>query len=224
MNRFFNSWIFFLSIIAFPFVIAVGWNENFQFFGFSIPGEEFAYGYILFPTISGLLLLLGILKAYRKWMGIAIIRQKSKFVFHTLIDTERRKQVTLYNYLELVFLLLISSYYLYFIEVTPWIALALSFITVEHFLSNAIGLHMKSYGVGISNKAIVRVDREIDAIYFKGLKKITKQQDSLIFDYNNELTLFIPLTCVPPKKMDQFMATIYEKAPKSKVFYAGFEG
>jgi len=223
MNKFFNSWIFILGVLAFPFAIAVGWNENFQFFGFTIPGEEFEYGNTIFLTVALLLGFLGGFKSYRKWMGLFIIKQEKKFIFTSPISKERKSRVGLYNYLEIIFLLLFTLFYLNFITTVTWLAVAFMLITLEHIISTVVGLHLNNYGVGITNKAIVRADREVDAIYFKGLSRITQQQDQLLFEYSTGLVLEIPLSVIPKKRKAEFLKTLQVKAPKEKVFYSGFD-
>lgn len=223
MNKFFNSWIFILGVIAFPFAIAVGWNEDFQFFGFTIPGEEFEYGEYIFISVALLLALLAGFKSYRKWMGIFIIKQTSKFLFTTPISEERKSRVGMYNYLEIIFLLLFSFFYLNFITTVTWLAVVYVLITLEHIINTVVGFHLNNYGLGITNKAIVRADREIDAIYFKGLSRITQQQDQLLFEYSTGLVLEIPLSVIPQDRKADFFKLLQEKAPKEKVFYSGFD-
>lgn len=223
MNRFYNLWITIVCILTLPVALSVGLNEDFTILGFTIEGEEFAYGEIVFAASAGLLLILGGLKAVRKWMGLRLIAQKDKFSFITPISDKRKKRVALYSGLEVVFLIFWSIVF-YLMANAAWpLVVALLFLALEHTLNVFIGLKLNKYGIGITNKALLRVDREVDVLYFSGLQKISFQQQNIFFEYINDLALFIPLDAIPEDKKTEFDLILKEKINPERVYYSGLE-
>ena len=222
MNRFFNSWILLFTILVFPFALAVGLNEDFEFIGLKIQGEEFEYKTIVFSSVAGVLFLLGAVKATKKWLGIRVIKQTKRFKFTCELSQERKKRVLVYNGIEIVFLLLFTGLFGYLSADTLVLALVYFALALEHFLASFVGVTKNKYGVGVSTKALIRVDREVNVVYFKGLQKVTKHQDTLYFDYVNGLTLHIPLNVIPKNKEDEFYTTLRTYVDPNKVYYSGF--
>lgn len=222
MNRFFNIWLFIFCVIGIPFAIAIGLNEDFKFFGIEIQGEEYPYKNITFGIIAAAIFLLGILKASKKWLGLYTIKQKNRFQFHTPLSKERKKRVLLYGVIELVFFLIFAFTYFFFTLESIFISIVLFLIAIEHLLNLIIGIGQNNFGVGLSKKAIIRVDREIDVLYFKGLQKITKHQQTLYFDYVNDLVLHIPLNTIPDTEKAKFFELLEKVNSKDKVYYEGF--
>lgn len=222
MNKFFNSWILFLCIITFPFALAVGMNEDYYFFGLRIPGEEFQYAEIFFSVVSGLVLVLGGLKATRKWMGLNLVRQRDKMSFSTFISDSRMKRLLLYTGIEVFFFMALGLFYSLFVKETQLLGIVLLLLSFEHFLHLSIGLSKRYYRLGITSKAIVQADREVNVVYFKGLKQITKQQQTLFFEYTNDLVLEIPLDAIPELKQMRFIRMLQRKVNPNKVFFSGF--
>lgn len=222
MNRFFNIWILLFTIMVFPFALAVGLNEDFEFLGLKIQGEEFEYKKIVFTSVAGVLFLLGAIKASKKWLGIRVVKQVKRFKFTCGISQERKSRVLVYNWIEIVFLLLFTALFGYISPETQVLALVYLILAVEHFTISFIGVTKNKYGVGISSKALIRVDREVNVVYFKGLQKVTKHQDTLYFDYVNGLTLHIPLNVIPKEKETSFYEALRKQVDPDKVYYSGF--
>lgn len=222
MNKFFNIWILIFTIVIFPFALAVGLNEDFEFLGLKIQGEEFEYKNIVFTSLAAVLFLLAALKASKKWLGISVIRQVKKFKFTCGISKERKSRVLVYNYIEVVFLFLFTFFFWYISSDTWIIALVYFIIGVEHLMNTFVGLTQNKYGIGLSSKALVRVDREVNVVYFKGLQKITKHQDTLYFDYVNGLNLYVPLNIIPLDKEAEFYAALRKQVDPDKIYYSGF--
>ena len=223
MNRFYNIWITIVCILSIPIALAVGLNEDFSIFGYTIEGEEFAYGELVFAICAGILLVLGGFKAVRKWMGLRLVGQKQKFSFITPISVERKKRVALYNALEIIFLLLWGGLFFYLTSAAWSLAFVLFFLALEHTLNSFIGLGGNKYCIGVTNKAILRVDREVDVVYFKGLQKISIQQQSIFFEYINDLVLHLPLDAIPSEELSNFDAILREKINPERVYYSGFK-
>ena len=222
MNKFFNLWIIIITVVSLPFTLAVGLNEDFHIFGYKVQGIEFEYKFITFSIIASLLFLLGALKATKKWMGLNVTRQKHRFIYTAFISDERKLRVLLYNSIEIIFLAIFGGFFFYISDDTLYIGLIFFILTGEHFINTILGIHKKYYRIGITKKAIIRVDREIDLIYFKGLQKITKHQQTLYFDYPDNLVLHFPLNVIPDDQHKTFYATLKEQVDPNKVYYSGF--
>ncbi len=222
MNRFYNIWLFIITLVSFPFALAVGLNEDFEFFGFNIQGEEFAYKQVVFIVGGAALFLLGDLRASKKWMGLNVMRQTKRFKYTSEISEERRRRVLIYNFIEIIFLLLFGLFFFIMTNEAIYLSIAYALLAVENLANSFVGMSKQGYGIGISSKALIRVDREVNVIYFKGLQKITKHQDTLYFDYINDLTLHIPLNCVPQDKETEFYQALKEQVDPNKVYYSGF--
>lgn len=221
MNKFYNSWITIVCISSIPIALAIGLNEDFTIFGYTIEGEEFAYGDLAFAIAGGIVLVLGGFKAVRKWMGLRLVTQTEKFSFITSISKERKQRVRLYNTIEILFLVLWGGLFFYLSSASWSLAFVLFLIATEHLLNSLVGLNGNKFRIGVTKKAILRVDREVDVVYFKGLQKITVQQQSIIFEYINGLVLHLPLDAIPDDQLKEFEKEIKEKINPERVYYSG---
>lgn len=221
MNRFANIWLLIIAIGSFPFAVALGTNEDFSIFGWRIEGQEFEHGNIIFSVLSGLVFLLGVFKASRRWSAIRVLSQKKKFQFITPIRRERQSRLVLYTVLELVFISIFALFFLRAAEASVFLGLAYAIIGFEHLLHLIIGISGKLFAVGITKKAVVAVDREARVMYLSGLLKVSKHQQSLYFEYVKDLVLHMPLNMLSDE--DEFIIELKKVAPPEKVFYSGFE-
>jgi hypothetical protein len=74
------------------------------------------------------------------------------------------------------------------------------------------------FRVGLSSKAIFVADREIILIYFTGLRKITVHQQTIFFDYINDLQLTFPLNCIREENRPSFFESLDNTVDKDRVF------
>ncbi|PHR50033.1 MAG: hypothetical protein COA32_02555 [Fluviicola sp.] len=222
MNKFFNIWTLIFTILTIPFVFAVGWNIDFSFFGLNVPGEEFEYADLSFNISAGIIFILGVLKASKKWAGINITRQKKRFVFLSNISRSRLKRVILYNILEMSFHLIFAFFFIVVMETAVFVGLVFVLLFLENLINTLFGVLKQTYSIGITSKAIIFVDRDVKAIYFKGLKKISKHQQTIYFEYVNDLVLHVPTNLIPQEREDEFLETLQRIVDPNKVFYTGF--
>lgn len=223
MNRIFNIWILFFTVLTFPVAIAVGNNLDFSLFGIKIQGEEFEYKEIVFTISAGIIFLLSALRSSKKWMGMRVVQQVKRFKFNTPISEKRKNRVLLYNIIEITFFLIFAGGLLYFSTSAIFVILVFIIVASDSSINTILGVAGKRYRIGISSKAIVMADRETKAIYFKGLKKISKHQQTLYFEYVNGLVLHFPTNLLPDEEWDKFVSTLQEQVSKDKVYYTGFE-
>jgi hypothetical protein len=223
MNKIYNTWIFIISLLTLPFAFAVGLNEVFGIFGLKIHGDRFEYKDLVFGISAGLIFLLGALRSSRKWSGIRVVNQVDRFQFNTVISNERKQRVILNNSMEIIGFFLIGLVFIIFSKDAVFISLIFVIFIIDAVVNTLRGLLGKKYRVGMTKKAIVSVDREVIAIYFKGLKRISIQKDLLFFEYINDLVLDFPLSNIPPERQEEFMHILRLNVDETKVYFSGFE-
>jgi len=221
MNRFANSWLLITAILVFPFAFAIGYDIDYSLFGLEIQGVEFEYKELVLGIAAGIVFLVGALKATRRWMGLRIVAQKKKFLYSDIISVERKKRIALYGVLEIVFLLFFAGYYATLSPTSIYLGLVYLIIAAEHIVHLVLGLAKNLYRVGLTKKALVAVDRESRVLFFSGLRKIAKHQQTLYFEYKNDLVLHIPLNMIPNE--EKFMEELHQVVNADKVFFEGFK-
>jgi dolichol kinase len=224
MNKIYNTWIFIISLLTLPFAFAVGLNEVFGVFGLKIHGDQFEYKELVFGIAAGLIFLIGVTRSSRKWSGIRIVNQIDRFHFNSVISKERKQRVILNNSIEIVSFFLIGTVFLIFSKDAIFITLIFLIFIVDSLINTIRGTVGKKYRVGMTKKAIVSVDREVIAIYFKGLKRVSITNDQLFFEYNNsDLVLDFQLNTIPPEKQEEFMRYLRLNVDDTKVYFSGFD-
>lgn len=224
MNKIYNTWIFIISLLTLPFAFAVGLNEVFGIFGLKIHGEQFEYKELVFGIAAGLIFVIGAARSSKKWSGIKIVNQTDRFQFNSVISNDRKQRVLLNNSLEILGFFLIGLVFTIFSKDAIFISLIFFIFIVDSVINTIRGMLGKKYRVGMTKKAIVAVDREVIAIYFKGLKRISIEKSQLFFEYNNsELVLDFQLDTIPFEKQEEFMRLLRENVDSSRVYFSGFE-
>lgn len=222
MNKFFNIWTLIFTVLTIPFVFAVGWNIDFSIFGLNVPGEEFKYANLLFSIAAGIVFAFGVLRASKKWAGLNITRQKNRFLFFSNISNSRLKRVVLYNILEMSFHLVFAFFFIVVMQTALFLGLVFVLLFLENLINTLFGVLKQTYSIGITSKAIIFVDRDVKAIYFKGLMRVAKHQQTIYFEYVNDLVLHIPTNIIPKEKEEEFLKTLQGVVDPNKVFYTGF--
>ncbi len=222
MNRVFNIWILIFTVLTFPVAIAVGNNLDFSLFGLKIRGEEFEYTEVVFTVSAGIIFLLSALRSSKKWLGMRVVQQVERFKFNSTINEKRKNRVLLYNIIEIIFFLIFAAGLLYFTTSALYVVLVFVIVAIDSIINTILGTVAKRYRIGITSKAIVMADRETKAIYFKGLKKISKHQQTLYFEYVNGLVLHFPTNLLPDDEWDNFVTTLQSQVSPDKVYYTGF--
>ena len=100
-----------------------------------------------------------------------------------------------------------------------YVAAVLVLFGFDHLLLAVLGKYKKMFRIGITSKAILLADRETKLIYFSGLKEVSKQQQSLFFDYSNDLQLSLPSDSIPDSKIDIFKTTFENNLNRDKVYF-----
>jgi hypothetical protein len=193
------------------------------FVGFDLPiemlktsGANLPYQDVIYWILSALVFLLIARRSIRRWIGMRLLSQESKFQYNQEISLERKNRVVVYNMIEAGILLFIA-YAIYRVSNQAWpITLAYGMGFVDQLMFTFIGYFGKKWRLGVTKKAIVIADREVSALYFLGLRKIYISQDTLYFEYIEDLHLDLPIVSAPDRKV--FLQKVMENINHEKVF------
>ena len=214
MNKITNI---FLLLVTFPVMLIC------IFIGGDLPidmlkttGGQIPYQQAIFWIVATLVFVILIRRILKRWTGMQILSQKQKFVWNQEVSKERKVRILLYNCLEALALFSLA-YGLYRVCPQGWpIQLAYGIGGLEIIFTSLFSWFSKTWRIGITKKAVVLADREVKALYFLGLRKIFVHQETLHFNYKDNLQLNMPFGAVEDKK--EFMQTIWANVNQDKVY------
>jgi hypothetical protein len=216
MNKFINATLFFLFLPTMAFTIVVGFDLPLESFGTS--GAQLEIRDKVFLGLGIMIFLINLRRSIRRWMGLRIVNQTTKFKWNVPVSSERRKRVQVYTLME-VFVFSALAYGLNWITKEAWApSLAFLFGAFDGLLFTFIGSSGNRFRIGVTSKAIVSGDRDVALVYFQGLRKISIHQDSIYFDYIKKLQLSIPLDCVAIEERESFFRAVQEQIDLDRVF------
>lgn len=216
MNRSINL---LLLVVAFPamlFTIFVGFDLPLSFLHTTAGQlEERDTIFLAFATLNLLLILR---RSVRRWVGVGMTRQKERFLWVSDIGPERRKQVNMYLIIEAL-VALAFSLTAYALTPEAWV---LSLVYFLLFLDQLAFLFIARswFRVGITHKAVVVADREVNVLYFSGLRRVETHQQTIYFEYIEDLQLFFPANCIPDGKYGEFRTVLETKVNRDRVFFS----
>jgi hypothetical protein len=76
-----------------------------------------------------------------------------------------------------------------------------------------------NFRVGLSSKAILAVDREVILLYMEGLRQVSISQQTIYFDYINELQLSFPTDCINESERTDFFENLKQSVNQDKVLF-----
>lgn len=215
MNRFINAVLLFFTLITALIAIYVGFDLPVGILGTS--GARIPYIDYVFLGLGMFYFVIILRRTYRRWLAIRIVNRLDKFKWNEAVSKDRKTRVIVYTILE-VFVYLFVAGILYWLTDRSWVAvLALLFASFDNLL--LVALH-KTYRVGMTSKAVIVADREVVALYYTGLRKVSKHQQTIYFDYIEELQLSFPTDCIPEDKQESFFKTLEEQVDRDKVFFS----
>jgi hypothetical protein len=221
MNRFFNALLLFFLFPTMAVTVFVGFDLPVEFL--RVSGSNLPYRFEAFLIFGLLLLLINIRRTIRRWMGMYIVNRKNKFRWNTEVSKERRQRVVAYNLLE-GFVMGSVGLGLYMVTPQAWFpAVALLFCTVDNLVFTIIGITGHRFRAGVTSKAVILADRDVQLLYFIGLRKVSIHQQSIYFDYIKGLQLNIPVDSIPEEKRSEFFAAIEGVVDKDKVFFSNLK-
>lgn len=218
MNRSINILLIFFSFPAFAFIICVAFDIRFL----NIAIAELSFKFPIFVGVATFLLLLIIRRSVSRWVGVTMTRKPERFLWSTPVSAGRKKQVRLFLVLEaLIALFAMITSLLLTVEAWP-IALVYGIMVFDQFVFLAIA--QSWFRVGITHKAVVVADREVRLLFFSGLRRVETHQQTVYFEYIEDLQLFFPINCIPEGKYGEFKAALEERVNRDRVFFSeGFK-
>ncbi len=197
------------------------------FVGFDLPVEflhttaaQLPYQFETFLGIGLILFIINFRRSIRRWMGMSLVSKTAKFQFNSEVSSERKKRIITYNLLEALIMASVA-YGLYSLTVKAWMpAAGLLFCTIDNLIFTFVGIRGKKFRIGVTSKVVMLADRDVQVIYFTGLRKVSIHQQSIYFDYIKELQLDIPTDAVPSEQAGQFFDTIEANVDKDRVFFS----
>ncbi len=215
MNSFINVLILLVSFPTFLLTIFVGFDLTID--SLRMQATEIPYLNYIFLALSMVLGTLSLRRSIRRWSGLFLVNQRSKYLFNAEIKTERKKRVVIYSILESVIL----GYFGYaYTAITP-LAFAPSIVmyvfSAEGMVFLGYGLLAKKFRIGITSKAVLVSDREVYVMYFSGLQEISISQQSVYFTYLGNLQLNFPINCLDDNNKVDFFETIKTQIDQDKV-------
>ncbi len=199
--------------------IFIGFDIPFDSFG--ITGSEIPYRFELFAGLGFILFIIQLRRTTRRWMALSMVSKLDRFQWNKPVSLSRKKRVATYNLIE-VTVMAVLSVGLYSITKESLIpALIFLAFSVDSFVFTLVGRN--KYRVGLSTKAILVADREIILIYFTGLRKVAIHQQTVYFDYINNLQLTFPLDCIEEENKQEFFEGLHKVIDKDRVFFSNIE-
>ncbi len=222
MNKSVNILLFLLFIPTAILTVFVGFDLPISFL--RLNGSNFPYAKEVFYVLAGLFFILGGRRSVQRWSGLKMVSRKGKFIWVKPMDAKRVGRIYMYLMLEMVFHLFFA---LVLYGVTPLffpISLVFIILAMDHFLFAVIGRSKKLFRIGITKNALVFADREVTVMYFSGLRRVSVQQQSLYFDYIQELQLSASLDGISQEDRKTFRETIESIVDRDVVFFSeGFK-
>lgn len=222
MNKFVNIVLLIVMLPTLGLTIFVGFDLPVEFL--KTTGSHMPYKGELFLVFAGLILIIGARRSVRRWMGMRLVNQISRFQWNEPMDASRIRQVNMYLGLEATmhFVIGIGAYI-----VTPeaWpVSLVLIMLGADHLFFGVYGKRNHKFRVGITKSAIVVADRDVKVIYYTGLRKVYTHQQSLFFDYIKELQIAIPADSIATVHRAKFREVLEGNLNRDKVFFSeGFK-
>ena len=214
MNKFVNL---VTLVVVFPlilFSVYIGLDIPIDSLG--ITGSEIPYQKEVFYIGTFICGLFHLLRSVKRWSALRVANKISQFKWSARIGKKRRGRVVTYLFLEIFIMICLS---IAFFKLTSssfslYGLLVLSSIDSLFF----IVFGKNKYRISVSSKAIVIADREVQVIYFKGLRKISIHQQSIFFEYIENLQLFFPLNSLEEKDVSVFFNELNKLIDRERVY------
>jgi hypothetical protein len=216
MNKFINAVLLFVLFPTMLLTIFVGFDIPLDFIHST--GNNFPFKFEIFTGLGLFILILNVRRSIRRWMGMRLVNQTAKFKWNQPMSQERKKRVIVYSLLEALVMLFLAIT-LYQVSDQAWLpAIGYAFCTVDNIVFLIVGTRKNRFRTGITSKAYIAADRDVNLVYFTGLRRVTIHQQSLFFDYIKDLQLSVPIDCIKEEELDHFFEVLEGQLDKDKVF------
>lgn len=218
MNKFINILLLLIIFPAISLAIIIGFDVPMDFL--KVSGANIPYKLETFSVFAAVVLIIGLRRSLRRWMGVRMVNQVNRFQWNEPMAPQRYRQSMLYLTLEALVhvsmafgLIMLTDYSL------PLVAV-LTLLALDHLLFGWIARAKKLFRVGITSKAILVADRDLKAVYFNGLRKVSRQQQTLFFDYIKEFQIAFPVDCIADNEHESFRDTLEKNLNRDSVFFS----
>lgn len=194
--------------------------------GFDIPlsflhasGANLMYRQEAFLVLGVFILLINVRRSIRRWIAMRLVNQLSKYKWNTVVSSDRVKRVYMYNFLEAM-VFICAGFGLYFLTGDAWMPL-IGFLygALDSIFFVIYGAQTDKFRVGFTSKALLAGDRDVSIIYFKGLRRVSVQQQTIFFDFKDELQFRFPIDLIPQEKRPDFFQELKQSVDESKVYF-----
>jgi hypothetical protein len=216
MNSFINV---LLLVVTFPTMLLS------VFVGFDLPidflnttGANLLYRFEVFLGLGMIYAIISLRRSVRRWMGVFMTAKTSKFAWNGIISRERKQRVILYTSIESIVLFFLALSYYYVTEQAFFISSVLVFFALESMIFLLVNVK-NNFRVGITSKAVLVSDREIILIYLAGLRKVSISQQTVYFDYIQDLQLSFPIDCVEVSERSTFFTSLEAQLDPNRVLF-----
>jgi hypothetical protein len=198
--------------------ILIGFDISIDMFKIRTTGAALPYRFEILLGLGLFILILNVRRSVRRWMGMRLVNQTEKFKWNQPMSEKRIKRVRTYNFME-GFVMLFIAITLYIVSPEAWMpAIGFVFCTVDNLIFTVVGVRGNRFRAGITSKAVITADRDVNLVYFSGLRKVTIHQQSMFFDYIKNLQLSFPVDCLNEEQRDEFFSALESQLDKDKVF------
>lgn len=194
------------------------------FVGFDLPidflnttGERLYYSNEIYLGLGLVILIIGLRRSIRRWMGVSMVKQVTKFVWNEPISKERQVRVFVYNSLEGAVFLSLAFAHWFLTSAAVFVLLVYLLLAIDSFLF--VIINKSKFRVGLSSKAILVADREVLLIYLNGLRKVSVSQQTIYFDYTENLQLSFPTDCIEASEKTAFFAALEGQIDRNRVLF-----
>lgn len=220
MNRAINILLLVISFPAMAFVIFVGFDLPVEWL--HTTGQQLPFRKEIFSGFGVVLSVLILRRAIRRWVGVSMTRNPQRFIWCTEIGAERKSQVRMYLFIEAV-LALCFALVSYVLTAESWPMIAAYGLMFTDQLVFML-LAPSWFRVGVTQKAVVVADREVRVLYFSGLRRVEQHQQTIYFEYIENLQLFFPVNCIPEGQYTAFREALESRLNRDRVFFSeGFK-
>ncbi len=218
MNKFINVLLIFVGLPIMLYTIYVGFDLPVGFL--NMTGGELPYRFETFLGMGLLFLIINLRRSVRRWMGIRLVNQIQKFKWNSTMSRERITRVNMYNMMEAV-IMAFFGIGLYVVSPEAWMPMiGLLFGSVDNLIFSIYGTSKHKFRTGLTSKALVLADRDVIIIYFKGLRKVSAQQQSIYFDFIKDLQLTFPTNCIKTEEQPAFFDALKATVDQDKVYFS----
>lgn len=218
MNKSVNIITLLLLAPAFGVAIFAGFDLPVEFLKSS--GNNLPFLSQIFLVVAVLMVMLNGRRALKRWTGIRMVNQLTKFQWNHEIDKKRKSQINMYLIMEGIVHLLIAYAFHYLTSKAVFLSLVFVVTGLDHLIFMVYGNVRHKWRVGVTNKAIVVGEREFKAIYFSGLRRVSVHQQTLFFDYKDDLQLAISIDSISPENRTTFRTLLEEKVNRDRVYFS----